>query len=48
MVGNKIDLKKASLKKIKDAFPQYDVVGVSALKGTNMEDFYKSIVRLAR
>ncbi|MDD5587508.1 MAG: Era-like GTP-binding protein [Candidatus Nanoarchaeia archaeon] len=48
LVGNKIDLKKASLKKIKDAFPQYDVVGVSALKGTNMEDFYKSIVRLAR
>jgi len=48
IVGNKIDLKKANIKKIQDAFPQYGVVGVSALKGHNMDVFYKSLFRLVR
>ena len=46
IVANKIDLKKGSIKKIESAFPQYDVVGISAMKGTNMEEFYESIFRM--
>ena len=48
IVANKIDLKKASIKKIETAFPQYDIVGISAEKGTNMEEFYESIFRLVK
>jgi small GTP-binding protein len=46
IVANKIDLKKSSIKKIESAFPQYDVVGISAMKGTNMEEFYESVFRM--
>jgi len=46
LVGNKIDLKKANLDKIGSAFPQYDVVGISAKYGENIDDFYKSLFKL--
>ncbi|HLC32163.1 MAG TPA: Era-like GTP-binding protein [Candidatus Nanoarchaeia archaeon] len=48
IVANKIDLKKADVKKIEAAFPEYDVVGISAKDGVNMEEFYESIVRLSK
>ena len=48
VVANKIDLKKASLKKIEDAFPEYEVVGISAKKGKNMDEFYESLLKLAK
>ena len=48
IVGNKIDLKKADLKKIEAAFPEYEVVGVSAKRGENFEEFYESIFKLAK
>ena len=48
IVANKIDLKKASIKKVESAFPEYDVVGISAKDGINMEDFYESLFRLAK
>ncbi len=48
IVGNKIDLKKADLKKIESAFPEYDVVGVSAKNGENFEEFYESIFKLSK
>ena len=48
IIGNKVDLKKADLKKIEAAFPEYEVVGISARFGTNMEDFYESLVSLAK
>lgn len=48
IVGNKTDLKRASVKRIQSAFPQYDVVGVSALKGHNMEEFYENLYKLVR
>ncbi|MBW2970886.1 50S ribosome-binding GTPase [Candidatus Woesearchaeota archaeon] len=47
LVATKIDLKKASVKKIEAAFPQYEVVAISAKLGTNMEGFYKSLFKLA-
>lgn len=48
IVANKIDLKKADIKKIESAFPEYDVVGISAKDGTNMEEFYESIFKVAK
>jgi len=48
IVGNKIDLKKSDLKKIEAAFPEYEVIGISAKNGTNMEEFYESLFRLAK
>ncbi len=47
LVANKIDLKRASVKKIESAFPQYKVVPISAKYGTNMENFYKELFKLA-
>ncbi|MFW6450503.1 MAG: Era-like GTP-binding protein [Nanoarchaeota archaeon] len=43
LVANKIDLKKADMKRIEAAFPQYKVVGVSAKYGTNVDEFYKTL-----
>jgi len=48
IVANKIDLAKADVKKIEAAFPEYEVVGISAKEGTNMEEFYESLFRLAK
>ena len=48
IVGNKIDLKKSDIKKIEAAFPEYDVVGVSAKSGENFEEFYESIFKLSK
>lgn len=47
IVGNKIDLKKAKLKKVKAAFPQYDVIGISGKYGKNMDQFYEALFVLA-
>jgi len=48
IVANKIDLKRASIKKVESAFPEYDVVGISAKKGKNLEEFYESIFKLSK
>lgn len=47
IVGNKTDLKRSDIKKIKSAFPQYEVVGISAKKGTNIENFYEELFNIA-
>ncbi|MBI5229014.1 GTP-binding protein [Candidatus Micrarchaeota archaeon] len=43
IVANKIDLKKAKPEKIREAFPQHEVVEISALTGENIEKLYKTI-----
>ncbi|MFT4311018.1 MAG: Era-like GTP-binding protein [Candidatus Woesearchaeota archaeon] len=48
VVANKVDLKKADIKKIEAAFPQYEVIGISAKYGKNIDDFYKKLVEMAR
>jgi len=48
IAANKIDLKKADVKKVEAAFPEYDVVGISVKDGTNMEEFYESLFKLAK
>ena len=46
LVGNKIDLKRAKLKKLQAAFPQYKVIGISAKYGKNMDKFYDELFQL--
>jgi len=48
IVANKIDLKKAKPKAIKEAFPQHPIIGVSALKGKNMDELYDAIGKYSR
>ena len=48
VVANKIDLKKADIKKIEAAFPEYEVIGISAKFGKNMDEFYESVFKLAK
>ncbi len=46
IVANKIDLKKSDVKKVQAAFPQYDVVGISAKYGTDIDKFYEALFAL--
>jgi len=48
IIANKIDLKRADIKKIEGAFPEYDIVGISAKHGKNIEEFYESIFKLSK
>jgi small GTP-binding protein len=48
IIANKIDLKKADVKRVEAAFPEYAVVGISAKIGKNMEEFYESLFKLAK
>jgi len=48
IVANKVDLKKADIKKIEAAFPEYEVVGISAKFGNNLEEFYESVFRVSK
>ena len=48
IVANKADLKRADLEKVESAFPDYEVVGISAKTGKNMEEFYESVFELAK
>jgi len=48
IVANKIDLKNADIKKIEAAFPEYDVVGLSAKYGKNLEEFYESLLKISK
>lgn len=47
VVANKIDLRKAKIKKLEAAFPQYDVVGISAKYGKHIDRFYEAMFVLA-
>jgi GTP-binding protein Era len=47
IIGNKVDLKKANLKKIEAAFPQYSVMGISAKYGKNIDKLYEALFDLA-
>jgi small GTP-binding protein len=48
IVANKMDLKKSDIKKIESAFPEYEVVSLSAKYGKNLEEFYESIFKLSK
>ena len=46
VVANKIDVKKSDVKKVQSAFPQYDVVGISARYGNDIDRFYEALFAL--
>lgn len=46
IAANKVDLRRADIKRVRSAFPQYRVVGISARYGNNLDDFYKELVDL--
>ena len=48
IVANKIDLKKSNIKKVQGAFPEYEVVGISAKNGDNIEVFYEGLFKLVK
>ena len=48
IVANKVDLKKSSIRKIKAAFPQYEIVGISAKYGDNIKEFYEALFKIAK
>ena len=48
IVANKSDLRKAKIKKIEEAFPEYTVVGMSAKYGKNLDEFYDQVFKLAK
>jgi len=48
IVANKIDLKNSNIDRVKEMFPQYDVVGISAKTGKNMDELYKTIFKVAK
>tara|TARA_Y100000310_G_C20695119_1_gene825105 strand:+ start:1256 stop:1894 length:639 start_codon:yes stop_codon:yes gene_type:complete len=47
IAANKMDLKRANIDLIEAAFPQYEVVGISAKYGKNMKDFYETLIEFA-
>jgi len=48
IAANKVDLQKSSIEAIKSAFPQYEVIGISAKYGKNIEDFYEQLFKIAK
>ena len=48
IVANKMDAKKSKIKKVEAAFPEYEVVGISAKYGKNMEEFYENLFELVK
>jgi GTPase len=48
IAANKVDLKKSNLDAIRAAFPQYEVVGISAKYGKQLEEFYEQLFKLAK
>lgn len=46
IVANKVDLKESDMKRIESAFPQYNIVGISAKFGKNIDNFYEELVNL--
>ncbi len=46
IIANKVDLKKAKMKAIQNAFPQYEVIGISAKYGKNIDKFYEGLFAL--
>jgi len=48
IVANKADLRKCKVKKVQSAFPQYEVLGISAKYGKNIDKLYEKLFELAR
>jgi len=47
IAANKIDLKRSNIDLVKAAFPQYEIVGISAKYGKKIPEFYDKLVEFA-
>lgn len=45
IVANKVDLKNSRASRIREAFPNYEVIGVSAKTGFNIEELYNILLK---
>ena len=48
IVANKTDKKRANIKKIEAAFPEYKVIGISAKYGKNFDKFYEEVFKISK
>ena len=48
IVANKTDLKSSKISKLAEAFPKYNIVGISAKFAQNMQELYKELFRLSK
>ena len=48
IVANKIDLKRADADRVRAAFPDHEVLGISAKYGDNIETFYSKLFTLVK
>ncbi len=48
IAANKMDLRRSKLKRVQAAFPQYDIIPISARTGKNMDEFYEQLFTLAK
>jgi len=48
IVANKIDMKRANARRIREAFPEYPVIPISALRGKNINKLYEAIGEYAK
>jgi GTPase len=48
VVMNKMDLRRASIKRVEKAFPNYKVIGISAKLGKNIETLYEEMFTVAK
>ena len=46
IVGNKTDMKSSNMEAIKNAFPNYRIVGISAKEGINIESLYSALLKM--
>lgn len=44
IVSNKVDLKKSNTGNVRNSFPNYQTIGISAKDGNNMKDLYNMII----
>ena len=48
IVANKTDLKRSNMEVIKSAFPQYEIIGISAKYSKNFEEFYNQLFKMVK
>ena len=44
IVANKVDLKRSKANRIREAFPNYNTIGISARTGFNIEELYNHLI----
>jgi small GTP-binding protein len=48
IVANKVDLKSSKIKKLQEAFPKYNIIGISAKFSKNMDEFYDALLKISK